>query len=87
MVIKKGVTIGMIEWKVYDEDNPPEYEKNYIVLDEDEDITQAKLRQRGQYTDIWEDYSGGYIKYVTHYAEINLPNHEPREVKLPPSNE
>lgn len=62
----------MIEWKKYDKENPPTFDKNYPATDGTYIII-ADLQQFDDCTNKWVRDNGVHWDGITHYAEINLP--------------
>ncbi|AGN33776.1 hypothetical protein PANG_00057 [Paenibacillus phage PG1] len=72
----------MINWTEYDQNNPPELNKVYLVCASDKDhprVTTAKLEEVHQDRLLWWTPNGYIADRVTHYAPINLPRDETTE--------
>lgn len=75
----------MIKWIKYDPANPPEQEKDYLILGREQGkdmdfcfVGTFKIKKLfGKHQQLWEDnLVGGLWHGVTHYAYINLPEEE-----------
>ena len=66
----------MIEWKVYDKNNPPEQNVTLLIKLHG-GVTSGELNMSDSCRLTWFSYNGNSLSSVTHYAEINLPNDKP----------
>lgn len=65
----------MIEWKEFDKGNPPTAGTSHIAVGATEIISHGHYNHSlGR----WINQMGDEIRFVTHYAEINLPLKEPK---------